>query len=119
MDIFVNPSIDNHYKLKKVHRDFGMHMGEMQVLDNFLDTTKYDVFTFGVSPIQIDLLTACKGTSFDQAYANSIMMEISDNVKVCVTDYRSLVSMKRAANRLRDQMDIEELDKIESKRKNL
>ena len=119
MDIFVNPNAANHNKLKKVHNDFGMHMGEMEDLDNFIDTSKYDVFTFGISPIQIDLLTACKGITFDQAYSNSILMEISDNLNVRVTDYRSLIAMKKAANRLRDQMDIEELDRIKSKGKNL
>ncbi len=54
MDIFVNPTKENHKKLFEVHREFGMFMGEMESLSNFLDTKKYDVYTFGVSPIQID-----------------------------------------------------------------
>ncbi|MEN8249401.1 MAG: hypothetical protein ABFS32_10755 [Bacteroidota bacterium] len=118
MDIFVKSDFENHQKLKSVHLDFGMHMGEMDVLENFLDIEKYDVFTFGISPIQIDVLTACKGITFNHAFSNSVKMEVADNLEVLVTDYRSLITMKKAANRLRDQMDIEELKKIKSNSKN-
>ncbi len=43
MDLFVNPTEANHIKLKMVHFEFGMFMGEMELLSNFLDTKKYDV----------------------------------------------------------------------------
>jgi len=118
MDIFVNPSPQNHLKLKNVHFDFGMHMGEMEELDNFLNTSKYDVFTFGASPIQIDILTECKGISFSKARESSIQYEIDDGLNVSVIDYRTLISAKKASNRLRDQADIEELEKVKNKSKN-
>ena len=117
MDIFVNPSPQNHLKLKKVHFDFGMHMGEMEELDNFLNTSKYDVFTFGASPIQIDILTVCRGISFNKAQASSIKYDIDEGLKVSVVDYRTLISAKKASNRLRDQADIEELAKVKNKSK--
>ena len=118
MDLFVNPSPRNHLKLTKVHFDFGMHMGEMEELDNFLNTSKYDVFTFGASPIQIDILTVCKGISFDKAQESSVQYEIDDGLSVSVVDYRTLISAKKASNRLRDQADIEELEKVKNKSKN-
>ena len=43
MDLFVNSNEVNHKKLKKVHLEFGMHMGEMEFLENFVNTDKYDV----------------------------------------------------------------------------
>lgn len=118
MDIFVNPTQENHHKLKKVHLDFGMHMGEMEILNNFQDRSKYDVFTFGVSPIQIDVMTACKGLDFHEAYDNSIKVEIDDEILVSVVDYRELIMAKKASNRLRDQSDIEELQRIKKAKKN-
>jgi predicted nucleotidyltransferase len=112
MDLFVNPTIENHKKLKKVHLNFGMHMGEMDILENFLDTAKYDVFTFGASPIQIDLMTACKGLVFHDAYNNAIKYNIDDKLKVNVVHYRELIAAKKASDRMRDRADVEELKKI-------
>ncbi len=82
MDIFVNPTQENHHKLFKVHREFGMLMGKMESLSNFLDTKKYDVYTFGVSPVQIDLMTACKGIKFSEAYISAVKYKTENGVDV-------------------------------------
>lgn len=116
MDIFVNPTADNHKKLKLVHRDFGMFMGEMEDIKNFLDTAKYDVYTFGVTPIQIDVMTACKGLDFKQAYKKSVQFIADNNISVQVISYNDLIKSKNTASRARDKADIEELKKIESKK---
>jgi len=116
MDVFVNPTQANHVKLRKVHADFGMHMGEMELVDDFMDTKKYDVFTFGISPVQIDLMTACKGIIFEEAFSNSIKFSLDNNIKVSVVDYRELMITKKAAGRLRDKADIEELEKVKKKK---
>jgi len=115
MDLFVNPTEENHSKLKKVHIDFGMHMGEMAFVNNFLDTKKYDVYTFGASPVQIDLMTACKGVDFDDAYKNIIKAKIDDAIEVKVIQFNQLIESKKASARTRDKADIEELIKIKSK----
>ena len=119
MDVFVNPTKANHVKLRKVHADFGMHMGEMELVDDFMDTKKYDVFTFGISPIQIDLMTACKGITFDEAFANAIKFSLDKNIKVSVLDYRELVITKKVAGRNRDKADIEELEKVKKNKDSL
>lgn len=112
MDLFINPTSENHLKLKKVHGAFGMPMGEMEDLKVFQDTTKFDVYTFGVSPIQIDVMTACKGLQFDDAFQNAVNFEVDDNVYCKVVHYRELIASKKASARLRDQADIEELERI-------
>jgi hypothetical protein len=112
MDLFVNPTRENHLKLSKVHRDFEMHMGEMEDINNFLDTDKYDVYTFGVSPIQIDVMTKCKGIDFKTARSSSIVTKIEDHLSIVVINYNDLIKTKKATNRLRDQVDIQELGKI-------
>ena len=117
MDLFVNPTRENHLKLAKVHRDFGMHMGEMEDIHNFLDTDKYDVYTFGVSPIQIDIMTKCKGINFKTALRSSIVAKINENLSIVVINYPNLIKIKKAANRLRDQADIYELERIKKAEK--
>ncbi|MEP5611793.1 MAG: nucleotidyltransferase [Cyclobacteriaceae bacterium] len=112
MDLFVNPTEKNHSKMEKVHSEFGMMMGEMDKVRNFTDTSKYDVYTFGVSPVQIDVMTACKGITFDEAYKNSERFIIDKKTPINVVEYHVLVKAKKAANRSRDIADIEELEKV-------
>lgn len=117
MDLFINPTKENHHKLRKVHGDFGMFMGEMGSLENFLDTSKYDVYTFGVSPIQIDLMTVCKGIDFEKSYKSIVQVEIEEGLEINVIQYKDLIMSKQASNRTRDKADIEELEKIRAQKK--
>ncbi|MFY0687948.1 MAG: hypothetical protein JXQ90_12330 [Cyclobacteriaceae bacterium] len=112
MDLFINPTAENHEKLKKVHSEFGMHMGEMERLENFLNTDTYDVYTFGVSPIQIDIMTKCKGLDFEGAFSNRDQLTISRGLVISIVDLHDLMSAKQASGRHRDLADIEELKKI-------
>ena len=118
MDLFVNPTEDNHRKLRYVHAEFGMHMGEMESLSNFLDTDKYNVYTYGVSPIQIDIMTACKGLVFNEALKSVVMAEIESDFVVKVIQYDQLISAKKASGRIRDKADIQELKKVKKKDNN-
>lgn len=115
MDLFVNPTLENHQKIKLVHQDFGMFMGEMEDIETFISNEKFDVFTFGVSPIQIDIMTYCKGIEFDDAQKQIIITEIG-SLKIKVISKEYLIKAKRASNRKRDLVDIEELEKILKKR---
>ena len=87
------------------------NMGEMEVEEFFIDSERYDVFTFGVSPIQIDIMTKCKGLSFDDAYEASRIVEI-EGVDVRIVGKHDLILAKQASNRTRDRADIEELKKL-------
>jgi hypothetical protein len=41
MYIFVEAHNENHIKLRSVHAEFGMHMGEMELEVFFIDNKKY------------------------------------------------------------------------------
>lgn len=112
MDLFVNPTKENHSKLKAVHLEFGMMMGEMGSQEIFTDTVKFDVYTFGVSPVQIDVMTACKGISFNEAYINAERFTINENGEIIVVELHVLLKSKKASNRARDLADIAELTRI-------
>ncbi len=117
LDLFVNPTEANHNSLKKVHSEFGMMMGEMESLDNFTNTSKYDVYTFGVSPIQIDVMTACKGITFEEAFSQSEEYQVN-KISIKVVSFDTLLKAKHATNRIRDLADIEELEKIRNTKRN-
>ncbi|MFW5700339.1 MAG: hypothetical protein ACOCWM_01505, partial [Cyclobacteriaceae bacterium] len=97
MDLFINPTEENHLKLRRVHSEFGMQMGEMESISNFLNTAKYDVFTFGVSPIQIDIMTACKGIDFKDAFKSVITANIQNDFYIKVIRYDYLIKAKKAS----------------------
>lgn len=111
MDIWVEPSEDNYKKLKRVHLDYRMPMGEMGVLENFLDTNHYDVFTFGGGFYRIDILTACKGLVFSDVYDASLLHR-EEELTIRYANIYHIKQAKKASGRQKDLADIEELEKL-------
>lgn len=114
MDIWVKPTQENHDKLTHVHAAYRMPMGEMELIDNFLDTEKYDVFRFGGGFFHIDIMTVCKGLDFDNTYKNSIETEV-EKIRIKLIHVNSLIRAKKASARYKDLDDIEKLNKIKKK----
>lgn len=56
MDIWVNRTVENYHRLVSAFTCFGMPVFDM-TRSNFLDVKKFDVFTFGVPPMAIDIMT--------------------------------------------------------------
>ena len=107
MDVFVNQTLENHRRLVNAFRQFGMPLFDMTI-DRFLDSGYFDVFTFGVEPRQIDIITSVKGLNFEQAYLNRIRQSI-DGITFNLVAYDDLIAAKRAAARHRDLDDLENL----------
>jgi NAD-dependent DNA ligase len=62
-------------------------------------------------------MTSVKGlenNTFEQLLEKAYITEIND-VPVYFLDYDNLIKAKKATNRLKDQLDIEELEKINKK----
>ena len=108
MDIWVEPTQANYDRLLSAFAEFGMPTFDMTE-SKFLQTEAYDVFTFGLPPSAIDLMTQVKGLSFPAAYAASSLHEFED-LSVRVVSYRDLLTAKRASARLRDLNDVEQLE---------
>lgn len=70
LDIWVRRTPDNYDRIVQAFQDFGMLVFDMTKA-KFLSYPKVDVFSFGVSPVRIDLMTHAKGLDFDVAYNNS------------------------------------------------
>lgn len=110
LDIWVDVTPENYARLVKAFADFRMPLFDM-TLERFLNTEEYDVFSFGVPPSAIDLLTKAKGLDFTVTYANSTVYEL-DELAVRVISFNDLLRAKEAAGRYRDLNDLEQLRKL-------
>ena len=110
MDIWVNPSEENYNRLVKAFQSFGMPVFDMTE-ENFLDTSKFDVFTFGTSPISIDIMTKVKGLSFKEAFPRAATVKLDEGLSVRLLSREDLLKAKRASGRAKDFNDIRHLEK--------
>jgi hypothetical protein len=111
MDLWISPTKENHLKLTHVHYDYNMPMGDMEYLNNFLDTETYDVFQFGGGYFHIDVMTKCKGLTFEDTYKQSTWVDV-ENTPVRLVHINHLIQAKKASGRFKDLDDIENLGKV-------
>ena len=107
IDIWVRKSEDNYKKLRSAFLKFGMPVFDM-TKENFLANPAMNVFTFGKSPVCIEILTQVQGLQFDEAFQNSIDTTW-DNVPVKVIDLKDLIRAKKASARYKDLDDLENI----------
>ncbi len=106
MDIWVKPTAENHKLLMQAFSAFGLpHIP----LVNFLKPEETDVFSFGRSPVSIDIMTQVKGLDFDEAFAGSKVFE-DEGLAIRTINIRHLLEAKRAARRPKDIDDITHLE---------
>lgn len=110
MDIWVNPSAKNYNRLVKAFGEFGMPLFDMTE-EHFLDTSKFDVFTFGVSPVSIDIMTRVKGLVFEAVFPNAASVELDEGLLVRLISLEDLLQAKQASGRAKDFDDIRHLNK--------
>jgi hypothetical protein len=107
LDIWVKKEPSNYERLNKAFRQFRMPVFDM-TLENFLNSTKFDVFTFGRPPVAIDIMTAVKGLDFDGCWEKAEKRTI-DDVEINIIHINHLLEAKRASGRPKDQDDIDHL----------
>lgn len=107
LDIWVERTEENYLRLVSAFRIFSMPVFDMS-LENFLNTTQFDVFTFGVPPVSIDIMLKVKGLDFNEALSMA-EWKVIDDVKVNLIDLQSLIRAKKASGRHRDLDDIEHI----------
>ncbi len=67
-----------------------------------------DVFSFGRSPVRIDLMVDVLGLEFESAFNTSLWMDI-EGIKVKVLSKEKLLQAKELSGRNKDINDIEHL----------
>jgi len=108
MDIWVERNVENYKKIKAAFRVFGMPVFDMTE-ENFLSHPNWDVFTFGIPPVAIDIMVQLKGLDFKAAYEKVVIFE-DDGLAIKTIHKNDLVIAKRASNRPKDQYDLENLE---------
>ena len=107
LDIWVGRTAENFKKLSKAFKEFQMPLFDMS-RERFLHDNTVDVFTFGRSPVCIDIITRLKGLEFAEVWKRK-ETQVVGGVKVNNISLEDLIAAKRAVNRPKDQDDIEHL----------
>ena len=104
LDVWVERTEENYHRLEAAFHQFKMPVFDMTI-DHFLHAREYDVFTFGVPPVSIDIMLDVKGLHFEEAWHQSEWKSI-EGLDVKLIGLQSLIKAKKAAGRHRDLDDI-------------
>jgi predicted nucleotidyltransferase len=111
IDIFIEDSTENRENLREALKQLGIgdfeNIKTMQFIPGWTDIT----LNFN---LRLDIMTSVKGlenNSFQELLEKAYVTEIN-GVPVYFLDYNNLIIAKKASNRPKDQLDIEELEKI-------
>lgn len=107
LDIWVDRTSENYSKLKRAFDQFGMSIFDMTE-ENFLAHPEWDVFTFGIPPVAIDIMVNVKGLDFNTCYEQSVLFE-DENVQIRTIHKNNLITAKMASGRPKDLNDLENL----------
>lgn len=105
IDIWIERSAANAARMVKALEDFGFGSLGLEVKD-FLEVDQ--IIQLGYPPARIDLLTSAPGVDFEQCYASRVEVDI-EGVRVKFIDLDNLRRNKRAAGRMQDLADLENL----------
>ena len=108
MDVWVNKTKENYFRLKTAFNEFGMSVFDMTE-EKFLGD-EFDVWSFGVSPVKIEVMTAVKGLQFDETFKMAQYYS-ENNLQIRFIHINHLIQAKKASGRHRDLDDIEQLTK--------
>ncbi len=114
IDIYIEDSIENRENLRIALKESGIgNFENINTMQFILDGTD---ITLNFN-LRLDIITSVKDLenySFEQLLEKAYITEISD-VPVYFIDYENLIVAKKALNRPKDILDIEELEKINKK----
>jgi hypothetical protein len=107
MDLWIDKTIDNYQKLKKVYFDFG---APIFAFEEFNDT-KFDVWGIGIEPYKIEILTKVDGLNFQESFEKKNHFK-TEKLKIPYINFDDLIKNKKASGRYKDLADIEQLKRI-------
>jgi len=111
LDILIDDSIENRRKLRKAFKDIGI--GDFEAIETMQFIPGWTDFTLSFG-LRLDVMTSIKGleeTPFKELY-DAATVVLLGGVEVKFIDYENLIKAKKASNRPKDQLDIEELNKL-------
>ena len=117
IDILVRPTVENGTRILEAFKSLKLDAVEIAASD----FAKEQVFTFGMEPDAVDILTFSRGVSVDAIFENAISVRI-DDLRLRMIDIKDLLTNKEKIKRssekgLVDQQDILALRRILKKRR--
>lgn len=106
LDLWVNQTSENYTKLQKAYYDFGAPIFSMEDFES----EKFDVWSIGVEPRKIEILTKVSGLKFDKSIVHCKWIDL-ERFKVPYIDFDDLIKNKKTTGRLKDLLDVEQLTK--------
>ena len=114
IDIYIDDTKENRTRLREALQAIGLgdfeEIEQMQFLPGWTDFT----LSYG---LRLDIMTVIKGLEDKpfEVLLNLATIVLVGDTPVNFIDYDNLIIAKKAANRLKDQLDIEELAKLNNK----
>jgi len=105
IDLWVRPTPENARRVWRALERFRAPLSKMEIGDFAEPEVLYQI---GVPPSRIDIMTSVTGLDFDTAWPRRIMAAFA-GIEVPVLGGEDLRASKRAAGRLKDLADLEEL----------
>lgn len=107
LDLWVNQNQENYNKLQLAYADFGAPIFSL----NEFQSEKFDVWSIGIEPRKIEILSKVSGLIFSESFNHCDWIEL-EQIKVPYIDFEDLMKNKKATGRLKDLADIEQLKKL-------
>ncbi|MFA9194615.1 nucleotidyltransferase [Flavobacterium sp. FBOR7N2.3] len=111
IDIFIEDTIVNRENLRNAIKQMGL--GDYESISTMQFIPGWTDFTLNFN-FRLDIMTSVKGLenqSFSTLLEKANVIDI-DGIPVFFIDYKNLIIAKKAANRPKDLLDIEELEKL-------
>lgn len=111
IDIFIEDSVENRKNLRKALKDAGI--GDFKQIEYLQFVPGWTDFSLDFG-MRLDIMTEVKGLEnipFDELWKLATVVMIEET-PVFFLDYNNLIASKKAVNRPKDQLDIEELGKL-------
>ena len=114
IDIYLEDTTANRTNLRNAFIEIGL--GDLEAIDTMQFVAGWTEFSLNEG-FRLDIMTSVKGLedkTFKELFDAAKVVEI-ENIPVKFIDYKNLIIAKKATNRLKDQLDIEELEKLNKK----
>jgi len=116
IDIWIKDTKENRKVLQISLQEIGLtHLPDLENIDFIPGWSTINL----PSGFELDIMTSLKGfeqEQFEDCYSNA-NEAIIENISVRFLHINQLIAAKKAVNRLKDQLDIEELEKIKRQNK--
>ncbi len=111
VDIYLEDTLENRINLRKALKS--INLGDFETIETMQFIPGWTDFTLNYG-LRLDIMTAVKGLedkSFSSLLDDATVVMIGET-PVYFIDYENLIIAKKASNRAKDILDIEELEKV-------